>query len=128
MRTNLDRVVLTSPSLLSLATASADSGAPRSWIQVAKTGEFVSNRYGKFSITKDDLKQMLHNFTEVTPKAPTELPIDYDHLSMDPQKPGDGIAAGWIKISISCAKAASARRVTSSALTVPIGCCTTSSG
>ena len=37
---------------------------------------------------------MLHNFTEVTPKAPTELPIDYDHLSMDPQKPGDGIAAG----------------------------------
>ncbi len=40
---------------------------------------------------------MLKNFNEVTPKAPTQLPIDYDHLSMDPKKPGDGIAAGWME-------------------------------
>jgi hypothetical protein len=33
----------------------------------------------------------------VTPQAPTELPIDYDHLSMDPKQPGDGKAAGWLK-------------------------------
>src|SRR5262249_53483316 len=39
--------------------------------------------------------QMLSNFQETTPQPPTRLPVDYDHLSMDPQKPGDGIAAGW---------------------------------
>ena len=57
------------------------------------TGSFQSNRYGKFSITNVDLSQMLQNFNEVTPRAPTQLPIDYDHLSMDPKKPGDGIPA-----------------------------------
>lgn len=40
---------------------------------------------------------MLKNFNDITPKAPTELPVDFDHLSMDPRKPGDGIAAGWMK-------------------------------
>ena len=40
---------------------------------------------------------MYRNYNDITPKSPTELPIDYDHLSMDPQKPGDGIAAGWMK-------------------------------
>jgi phage I-like protein len=38
---------------------------------------------------------MLSNFHTVMPQKPTRLPVDYDHLSMDPQKPGDGIAAGW---------------------------------
>ena len=91
----LHRVVLNWPTVLQLQ---ADAGAPpRSWIQLARTGSFVSKRYGKFSITKDDLSQMLTNFNEVTPKAPTELPIDYDHLSMDPKMPGDGAAAAWIK-------------------------------
>ena len=70
--------------------------APQSWIQIAKCGNFVSQRYGKFSITTNDLSQMLNNFKTITPKAPTKLPIDYDHLSMDPQRPGDGQAAGWI--------------------------------
>src|SRR5690349_9510650 len=93
----LERIILSHPTLLSAVPLAGDGAAPRSWIQVAKTGSFVSNRYGKFSITKSDLAQMLHNFTTVTPKAPTELPIDYDHLSMDPQKPGDGVAAGWMK-------------------------------
>jgi hypothetical protein len=89
------RVVLSWPSALNLTD---EAGAePRSWIQVAKTGSFVSKQYGKFAITRDDLAQMLHNFANVTPKAPTELPIDYDHLSMDPKKPGDGVAAGWVK-------------------------------
>ena len=97
MRSHLSRVVLSLPSLLSLMTTTDTADAPRSWIQLAKTGTFHSTRYGKFSITKDDLAQMLHNFRHVTPAAPTELPIDYDHLSMDPKKPGDGIAAGWLK-------------------------------
>jgi hypothetical protein len=96
MPETLREVPLSFPSLLTLA-ASAGTDAPRSWIQLARTGSFVSNRYGKFSITTDDLSTMLRNFNEITPKAPTELPIDYDHLSMAPQKPGDGAAAGWMK-------------------------------
>lgn len=96
---NLSRVILSLPSLLvSLATTTDDTAdAPRSWIQLAKTGTFHSSRYGKFSITKDDLSQMLHNFKHVTPEAPTELPIDFDHLSMEPKQPLDGKAAGWLK-------------------------------
>lgn len=94
----LNRVILSLPSLVSLATTEADTAdAPRSWIQLAKAGTFHSSRYGKFSITRDDLAQMLHNFRNVTPAAPTELPIDYDHLSMNPRQPGDGKAAGWLK-------------------------------
>jgi hypothetical protein len=94
---NLTRVILSWPTLLSAPATASGSTAPRSWIQIARTGSFTSNRYGQFSITRDDLAQMLHNFNNVTPKAPTELPIDYDHLSMDPKRPGDGIAAGWMK-------------------------------
>ena len=79
------------------ASATPTSANPsKSWIQIARTGNFVSQRYGKFSIAMGDLTQMLTNFRTITPKSPTRLPIDYDHLSMDPQKPGDGIAAGWI--------------------------------
>ena len=73
------------------------SGSRRSWIQLARTiKDAVSSRYGTFSITKENLSRMLSNFRERVPQAPTKLPIDYDHLSMDPQKPGDGIAAGWL--------------------------------
>ena len=92
----LNRVILSFPSRIHL-TKEAGSDAPRSWNQLAVTGKFVSKKYGEFSITKDDLSMMLRNFEDVTPKAPTELPIDYDHLSMDPKKPGDGVAAGWLK-------------------------------
>jgi hypothetical protein len=91
-----EKPIITNPSLLSSVLSLSVDGTPTSWIQLARTGSFVSSRYGQFSITRDDLKQMLHNFEHVTPKAPTQLPIDYDHLSMTPQKPGDGIAAGWL--------------------------------
>ena len=84
-------VLLSWPQLVHLDDVAAD-GTPSSWIQVAKTGTFKSSRYGQFSITRQDLAQMIVN----QPAAPTRLPIDYDHLSMDPKKPGDGIAAGWI--------------------------------
>jgi len=71
--------------------------AKKSWVQIARTGKFVSNRYGKFEISKADLSSMLKNFNEITPQPPTQLPIDFDHLSMSPSKPGDGIAAGWVQ-------------------------------
>ncbi|MEX2272570.1 MAG: phage protease [Vicinamibacterales bacterium] len=92
----LNHVLLSWPSVVTLQAGEKGSSR-RSWIQLAKTGSFVSTRYGTFSITRDDLSTMLHNYSNITPAAPTELPIDYDHLSMDPKKPGDGIAAGWMK-------------------------------
>jgi phage I-like protein len=92
----LQRVILANPSIVELPE-SAQIGAVRSWNQIAKTGSFTSNRYGKFAITKQDLVDMLRNFREITPRPPTELPVDYDHLSMQPARPGDGIAAGWFK-------------------------------
>lgn len=67
------------------------------WIQLIRCGDFVSERYGKFAITSNDLRTMISNFRDVTPIPPTQLPIDYDHLSMDPKAPGDGKAAGWIQ-------------------------------
>lgn len=94
---DLNHVILSWPKHLADTREVQKAGPRRSWIQLAKTGTFHSNRYGKFAITKNDLSQMLTNFNSVTPKSPTELPIDYDHLSMDPKKPGDGIAAGWMK-------------------------------
>ncbi len=99
--TTINHVVLSNPTRVQLGAphvgASSEAASRRSWIQLARTGSFVSKRYGKFAITKTDLSEMLHNFREITPKAPTQLPIDYDHLSMDPKKPGDGIAAGWLE-------------------------------
>jgi hypothetical protein len=93
----LHRVILSYPTVVNL-TDTTDATAPRSWIQLARTGAFVSKRYGKFTIEKTDLSQMLSNFTTITPKAPTLLPVDWDHLSMqDPKQPGDGAAAGWMK-------------------------------
>lgn len=70
---------------------------PGPWFQVAKTGTFFSPVYGKISITADDLTTMYQNFKTKTPLAPTRLPLDYDHLSDEPQKPEDGKAAGWVR-------------------------------
>ena len=80
----LSRVILSWPTVLNLKDAA------RSWIQLAKTGAFVSKRYGKFAITKRTCR-MFHNFNHVTPKAPTELPIDYDHLSWTRRSPATAL-------------------------------------
>ena len=70
-------MILSYPTVVNLTDTTGT--APRSWIQLAKTGSFVSKHYGSFRIDKNDLSMMLHNFTHITPKAPTELPIDFDH-------------------------------------------------
>jgi phage I-like protein len=58
--------------------------------QLAVIGDFVSRRYGRFSITEKDIDDMITNFTrQLHPVAPTELSVDYDHT--------EGKAAGWIK-------------------------------
>lgn len=62
-----------------------------SWIQVAKIGTFHSKRYGKFEITPVMLMEMLNN----SQTAGTRMLVDYDHLSLEPQFPEQGKAAGW---------------------------------
>lgn len=68
------------------------------WFQLAKSGTFFSPVYGKVTISPKDLATMERNFREVTPLAPTQLPIDYDHKSDDPTQhaAGEAKAAGWI--------------------------------
>lgn len=89
------------PTLLSryaLEAAAAADQPSSSWIQVAVVGDFESPVYGKFAITTADLSQMQANFsTGKFPVPPTEICMDYDHLSMRPKVPGDGKAAGWFK-------------------------------
>ena len=89
----LNRVLLSFPTtLVNLATTKADANTPaQSWIQLAVVGDFVSNKYGKFSIEKTDLVEMVQNF------AADRTPIDYDHLTNSPTHPHDSIAAGWLQ-------------------------------
>ena len=77
-------------SYLHLSTPSADPA--KNWIQIAKVGNFTSTKYGKFQIAATHLSEMVRNFNAITPGR---VPLDYDHLSNNPQRPDDGIAAGW---------------------------------
>lgn len=86
-------------SRLSVAALTQDAGVSSSWIQVAVAGEFTDpGRYGDFSITTDDLQAMADNFTAGRfPEPPTEICVDYDHLTLKIKSPGDGKAAGWFR-------------------------------
>jgi hypothetical protein len=90
LQTSIGRV-LSFPSLVQLATTTDSHDGARSWIQLARVGSFQSSRYGRFEIATDDLRMMAQNF------RPATTPIDYDHLSNEPKRPGDGIAAGWLQ-------------------------------
>jgi phage I-like protein len=78
------------PSLIAL---DADTKVHTTWIQVAKVGHWHSGKYGEFDITRQDIAEMLANFRAMQP--PTQVPVDYDHLSTNVRQPGDGAAAGW---------------------------------
>lgn len=65
-------------------------------IQVLRTGTFFHRVYGKFTIAMETLQRMVDNFQHNRPKPPTELVVDYEHLSAsDP--PQIAPAAGWFK-------------------------------
>jgi phage I-like protein len=77
------------PDTLTLA-----SGTATSRVQIAKTGNFVDPRYGKFSITTADFRKWMDNFATLsTAQDRAGLPVDVDH---GPEKRGDTEAAGWI--------------------------------
>jgi len=70
-------------------------GSNESAVQVFRTGTFRHPLYGKFTLTVDDLRVMVANFIAHRPKPPTELSVDYEHMSAV----GNQIApaAGWVK-------------------------------
>lgn len=76
----------------------SDAEPAISEIQILRTGTFHHLQYGKFIITDDTLETMVKNFSEVRPKAPTELVVDFEHLSSgEISETEQGKAAGWIK-------------------------------
>lgn len=80
-----------------LADDDPGEGAATTWVQVLRVGKFWSARYKDFSVTKSTLSKMVQNFRTITPKAPTELPLDYNHGTNRPDTIEQGKAAGWIK-------------------------------
>jgi phage I-like protein len=66
-----------------------------STIQVFRTGKFKHPVYGQFTITPEDLSAMVANFKANRPKSPTELVVDYEHMSAMGSQVSP--AAGWVK-------------------------------
>lgn len=97
MPATADRLVQLPGRAIALADDDTGTGPATTWIQVLRAGKFWSSRYKDFSITKAILKRMVENFRTVTPKAPTELPLDYNHGTNQPDTIEQGKAAGWIK-------------------------------
>lgn len=79
--------IIDAPVLLS-------EGGTTSRVQIAKTGTFKDERYGKFAITRADFAKWLSNFERVSVADDRAgLPVDVDH---SPEKQGTTEAAGWI--------------------------------
>jgi len=71
-------------------------GAQVSKIQVLRTGTFYHPAYGKFTITQDTLDSMVQNFSAARPIAPTEMVVDWEHMSVA-EPPVIAKAAGWVR-------------------------------
>lgn len=95
--TGIASVVRLPSRAIVLADDDTGEGAATTWIQVLRVGKFWSPRYKDFSVTKSTLSTMVENFQTITPKAPTELPLDYNHGTSRPDTVEQGKAAGWIK-------------------------------
>jgi len=80
---------------LSLVGVEPPDETNESVVQVFRTGKFKHPLYGTFVITDADLDCMEANFKASRPKTPTELVVDYEHMSAI----GNQIApaAGWVK-------------------------------
>lgn len=80
---------------VAMVGAAPDEGTNESKVQVFRTGTFRHPIYGKFTITDDDLDNMVANFRAHRPKPPTELAVDYEHMSAIGNQVSP--AAGWVK-------------------------------
>lgn len=77
----------------------ADGSRSPVWILGNAAGTYFNARHGEVTITDEDIERQFENFKNgLYPPQPQELPIDFEHLSVKPdRKPGDGAAAGWIR-------------------------------
>ncbi len=90
------KLLASEQTLRYVAALPATIGSGRtSQVQVFRTGVFRHPLYGKFTITDDDLSRMEANFRERRPKSPTEIVVDYEHMSTAPLTKAP--AAGWVK-------------------------------
>jgi hypothetical protein len=71
-----------------------ENGKVVSWVQAAKTGRFVSQRYGRFELTEARLAKACENVNKLVAK--NLIPVDYNHLSLHVERAQDAEAAGWI--------------------------------
>jgi len=79
-----------------IADMPQDVGGKKTTVtQVFRTGTFRHPLYGKFTITDNDLKTMEENFKANRPKPPTEMVVDYEHMSAVGVQ--EAPAAGWVK-------------------------------
>jgi len=86
---------LTTLRYVSMVGEGPVEGTNESQVQVFRTGTFRHPIYGKFTITDQDLETMVANFKAHRPKAPTELAVDYEHMSAIGNQVAP--AAGWVK-------------------------------
>lgn len=71
-------------------------GIQVSTIQVLRTGTFYHPAYGKFTISEATLENMETNFKAARPIAPTEMVVDWEHMSAV-EPPVIAPAAGWVR-------------------------------
>ncbi len=69
----------------------------QSIIQVLRTGTFYHPIYGKFTVLSEHLANMVNNFKLKRPKHPTEMVVDYEHMSAPASPVQMAPAAGWVK-------------------------------
>lgn len=105
LRSTSSRLTARTAVALAVLASATEGQADRSWIQVARVGTFKNYWDGKklrtFTITRAMLAEMHANFADGRhPVPPTELCIDYEHLSSPDvalADPVQGKAAGWVK-------------------------------
>jgi phage I-like protein len=86
-----------SPLNIALSEETGPGTAATTHTQVLRTGVFYHPVYGKFTITLTDLATMVNNFKLNRPKAPTEMVVDYEHMSAPGTPAQVAPAAGWVK-------------------------------
>lgn len=86
-----DLLVLMSVEVDPSTIALNADGSGHSRIQVAKKILKAKKGNREFSITTDHLDQMITN----SQRTSTQIPLDYNHLSLVPTLPEQSVAAGW---------------------------------
>lgn len=72
--------------------AFADESTNAAWIHICKYGTYKGHPSGPFQLTRVDFESMLYNLHEQA----NDIPIDYEHASMETPTGQPVPAAGWI--------------------------------